>query len=76
MSEKYDPVDTLQKEVDRFFETNQYDPLSVTNFYMQARVVLNYVEELENELWYYANQLEPIDTRKTKKLLNRWNDLS
>lgn len=47
---EYSPVESLREEVERFFKTNQYDPLLVTNFYAQARVVLNYVDELEEEL--------------------------
>lgn len=47
---EYSPVESLREEVERFFKTNQYDPLLVTNFYAQARVVLNYVDELEGEL--------------------------
>jgi hypothetical protein len=36
----YDPVDSLDSEVKRFFKTNTFTAMEVTNFYMQARLVL------------------------------------
>ena len=46
----YNPVECLQKEVERFKATNRFSPLLVTNFYCQAAVVLTYVQELEEAL--------------------------
>lgn len=44
---KYSPKESLQKEVDRFNSTNTFSPMEVTHFYVQAGLVLSYVEELE-----------------------------
>ena len=40
MSNQYDPVESLQKEVIRFQNTNRFNPMEVTNFYVQAACVL------------------------------------
>src|SRR5688500_19512741 len=55
--EKYDPEKSLRQEVERFMATNLFTPMDVTNFYAQARVVLNdykrareYIAELERKI--------------------------
>jgi hypothetical protein len=45
----YDPIECLRQEVKRFKDTNQFSPLLVTNFYVQATVVLNRYDMLESE---------------------------
>lgn len=69
----YNPVESLREEVERFFETNQYDPLLVTNFYAQARVVLNYVDELESELKGFIDHGVRIEknVESSRRLLRR-----
>ena len=46
----YCPVTSLQAEVERFFKTNTFTPMEVTNFYVQARCALTYIDELETAL--------------------------
>lgn len=46
----YDPIKSLREEVERFKTTNRFSPMTVTNFYVQAAVVLTYTQELEEEL--------------------------
>jgi hypothetical protein len=45
----YDPVKCLQEEVSRFFKTNTFTPMEVTNFYAQARVVLDVLGRAQDE---------------------------
>ena len=47
---KYSPKESLRNEVERFKNENNFNPLQVTNFYVQAGLVLDYVEELEMKL--------------------------
>lgn len=47
---KYSPKESLRDEIDRFKSTNTFNPMEVTNFYVQAGIVLDYVEELEIKL--------------------------
>jgi hypothetical protein len=49
-SDAYDPVQCLREEVVRFKATNRFTPMEVTGFYIQAAVVLNYVEALEETI--------------------------
>jgi hypothetical protein len=72
-SAQYSPVESLREEVERFFDTNQFDPLRVTNFYAQARIVLRYVEELESELNDMCNHVRRIhsDCESAQRLLRR-----
>ena len=46
----YNPLTALEKEVNRFLATNQFTPMQVTNFYIQARVVINDFKRMEKEL--------------------------
>lgn len=39
-TDDYDPVECLRKEVERFKATNTFTPMEVTNFYVQAGLVL------------------------------------
>lgn len=65
MSE-YDPVESLRTEVDRFFKTNQFNPLQVTNFYVQAKIVLSLLDaerkaakqNISYQKLYYETDLE------------------
>jgi hypothetical protein len=72
-STSYSPIESLREEVERFFDTNQLDPLRVTNFYAQARVVLRYVEELESELNDMCNHVRRIHSQSetAQRLLRR-----
>lgn len=49
-ADHYDPIKCLCEEVERFKATNRFSPMTVTNFYAQAAVVLTYTQELEEEL--------------------------
>lgn len=42
----YDPVESLRAEIERFERTNTFSALSVTNLFVQARVVLEELERL------------------------------
>ena len=46
----YSAVDSLRKEVEEFQKTNRFNPLTVTNTFAQAKALLNYVDELEEQL--------------------------
>src|SRR5271157_5726302 len=43
----YDPAECLRAEVERFKATNTFTPMQVTNFYMQAGLVLDRLKEAE-----------------------------
>lgn len=46
----YDPVEELRKEVKRFKETNQFNPMLVTNFYVQAEIALRELDAARAEI--------------------------
>lgn len=46
-ADDYNPVASLQEEVNRFKATNRFSPMLVTHFYIQAACVLDYVRHLE-----------------------------
>ena len=46
---RYDPLDSLEKEVVRFMATNQFNAMDVTGFYIQSRCVINELKELRKE---------------------------
>jgi hypothetical protein len=46
----YDPVECLRAEVQRFYDTNTFTPMLVTNFYAQARCVITEIEMLRGEV--------------------------
>lgn len=43
--EEYDPLDCLDKEIQRFKSTNQFSPMLVTGFYLQAACVVTELKE-------------------------------
>ena len=43
----YDPVKTLQAEVNRFKATNRFTPMEVTGFYIHAAVVLDELKSIK-----------------------------
>ena len=48
-NKKYDPLDSLEKEVSRFMDTNRFNGMQVTGFYIQSRCVINELKELRKE---------------------------
>jgi hypothetical protein len=54
----YDPIEVLRTEVKRFKSTNRFNPMEVTGFYVQADIVLGYVDTLERENATLTAQLE------------------
>lgn len=54
----YDPLDSLEKEVERFMETNLFTPMEVTGFYIQARCVISELRGLRKENEYLRNVRE------------------
>jgi hypothetical protein len=54
----YDPIEVLRTEVKRFKSTNRFNPMEVTGFYVQADIVLGYVDTLERDNATLAAQLE------------------
>jgi hypothetical protein len=45
----YDPVESLAEEIKRFKSTNRFDPLQITNFYVQGGLVVNECLRLREE---------------------------
>jgi hypothetical protein len=54
----YDPIEVLRTEVKRFKSTNRFNPMEVTGFYVQADIVLGYVDTLERDNATLTAQLE------------------
>jgi len=50
MSDTYDPVESLREEVNRFKATNRFTPMLVSNFYIQAGLTLERLDEARREL--------------------------
>lgn len=48
----YDPLNSLESEVERFMQTNLFTPMEVTGFYIQARCVISELRELRKENEY------------------------
>jgi hypothetical protein len=59
---KYDPLECLEAEVKRFRETNTFNPLYVTGFYIQAGCVINEIKELRKENARLQAGWQPIET--------------
>lgn len=57
-SGKYDPLDSLEKEVERFMQTNLFTPMEVTGFYIQARCVISELKQARKENEYLRNVRE------------------
>lgn len=60
----YNPVECLQEEVDRFKQTNTFNPMQVTGFYIQAAVVLNYLKMLEEQMDKLISRAEYVCAHK------------
>lgn len=54
-SEAYDPLNSLEREVERFMQTNRFTPMEVTGFYLQARCVISELKRLRQENEYFRN---------------------
>ena len=75
MAVEYDPIKTLQEEVDRFKRTNQFNPLLVTHFYCQAAVVLDRNRELNEEL-HWKEQVIISLNETIDRLRDNYDDLA
>ena len=49
LKKEYSPIESLKEEVERFYNTNTFSPLLVTNFYAQAKIVISDYEQLKAE---------------------------
>ena len=63
----YDPVESLREEVNRFKDTNRFSPMTVTNFFVQAGLVLVELDSLRNE----KTDLERLRDDLVNKLLEK-----
>ncbi len=45
----YDPLECLEREVERFKRTNTFTPMEVTGFYIQAACVIHELKQLRTE---------------------------
>lgn len=45
----YDPVECLREEVIRFKDTNRFSPMTVTNFFVQAGLVIEQLDHLRQD---------------------------
>lgn len=45
----YDPVESLREEIKRFKSTNTFTPMLVTNFYVQAGLVMEELDRIRLE---------------------------
>lgn len=68
-SGKYDPLDSLEKEVERFMRTNLFTPMEVTGFYIQARCVISELKEARKENEY----LRKVRDRQSA-IIQKWID--
>lgn len=57
-SKKYDPLESLESEVERFMRTNLFTPMEVTGFYIQARCVISELKATRKENEYLRNVRE------------------
>ena len=78
VSDEYCPVKSLGEEVSRFMETNTFNAMQVTNFYMQARCVINEIQlknskiqELEKENHQAARLLQSLRKKLEESELYR-----
>ena len=51
----YDPLSSLEAEVERFMRTNTFTPMEVTGFYIHARCVATELRSLREENKYLRN---------------------
>ena len=54
-AEPYDPLNSLDREVERFMRTNLFTPMEVTGFYIQARCVISELRQLRQENEHLRN---------------------
>jgi len=54
----YDPVESLREEVDRFKATNRFTPMLVTNFYIQAGLVLKKLDAARVAIRNYGSHTD------------------
>jgi hypothetical protein len=62
----YDPVESLTREVERFKATNQFSPMLVTGFYLQAACVLTELKQTRKENSKLAVRVKFLENQVSK----------
>jgi hypothetical protein len=75
-SGKYDPLDSLEKEVERFMQTNLFTPMEVTGFYIQARCVISELKQArkENEYLRKVRDRQSAIIRRQEETINEYEE--
>ena len=75
-AQPYDPLESLNREVDRFMRTNIFTPMEVTGFYIQARCVIAELRSLrtENEHLRNVRDRQAAIIRRHEKTINEYEE--
>ena len=75
-AEPYDPLVSLDREVERFMRTNLFTPMEVTGFYIQARCVISELRQLrqENEYLRKVRDRQHEIIRRHERTINQYEE--
>ena len=75
-AEPYDPLVSLDREVERFMRTNLFTPMEVTGFYIQARCVISELRQLrqENEHLRKVRDRQHEIIRRHERTINQYEE--
>ena len=75
-AEHYDPLVSLDREVERFMRTNLFTPMEVTGFYIQARCVISELRQLrqENEHLRKVRDRQHEIIRRHERTINQYEE--